>query len=142
MDLTVVVSAAAAVVAVPVFVVLTTRASLGPRWWAPAALALGFAGWSAYAIAEGGPFGFVREHVGTPWETQIWMDLLLMGATAWWLLQPRLRAAGIRPWPWLAAVLATGSIGMLILVARLLLVEARTRRPRTGEDAPARVEAA
>ncbi|MCX6395588.1 MAG: hypothetical protein NTV23_03810 [Propionibacteriales bacterium] len=127
MELSATASAAAAVLAVPAFIVLAVSSLAEPRWRAPAALAGAFSAWSLYAIIDGGLFGFVAEHVGNPWETQILMDLLILGGTAWFLLQPRLRAVGIRPLPWLPLILATGSIGMLLLVARLLRAEAVSR---------------
>ncbi|MCZ4499719.1 MAG: hypothetical protein JWQ74_2272 [Marmoricola sp.] len=134
MDLSTVVSTSAAVVAVPTFVLLATSTGPRTRWLPAALLALAFAGWSLYAIIDGGVLGFIPEHVGNPWETQIWVDLLILGGTAWYLLQPRLRAAGVRPLPWLPLVLATGSIGMLCLVVRLLRAEGAA--PSTVEAAP------
>lgn len=84
-----------------------------------------FAGWSVVAVAGEGAGGFWPEHVGTVWEVQIWMDLLLMASAAWWLVQPRLRATGASPWPWLVVVLGTGSIGMLALLFWVRRAEAR-----------------
>jgi hypothetical protein len=111
MDTTAVASTAAAVIAVPSYAIITVHARpVVARWWLPAVPMAAFAGWTTYAVLDGGPLGFWSEHVGTPWETQIWMDLLLMAGVAWFALQPRLRRHGIRPWPWLLVVLATGSI--------------------------------
>lgn len=123
MDLSTAASAAALVIAVPAFVALSLRAGREPQWRAPLFLAAGFGAWTVYAIVADGPFGFIPEHVGNAWETQIWMDILILGGVGWFLLQPRLKAVGIRPLLWLPLVLATGSIGMLVLLARLLRAE-------------------
>lgn len=130
MDLTLLVSSLAAAAAVGGYLLIAARGPASPgRWWAPAALSAGFAAWSVYAVAEGGPLGFWAEHHGNAWRTQIWMDLLLAVGVAWYLLQPRLRALGARPLPWLVLVVATGSIGLLAVLARVLHGEAVGNRP-------------
>jgi len=132
MDNTTVASTAAAVLAVPSYALIAGNGRpILSRWWLPVLPMAAFAGWTTYAVLDGGPLGFWSEHVGTPWETQIWMDLLLMAGVAWFVLQPRLRQRGIRPWPWLVVVLATGSVGMLALLSRLLYAEA-TDTPSTS----------
>lgn len=134
MDLTLLVSSLAAAVAVTGYVLIALRGPARPaRWWVAALLAAAFAGWSTYAVLDGGPLGFWAEHHGNPWRTQIWMDLLLAVGVAWYLLQPRLRALGVNPLPWLALVVATGSIGLLAVLARLLHGESETApRPRSA----------
>lgn len=108
--------------------VVLTRRSAPPSpdaWKLPAGLSLAFLAWSLAAIAVEGPTGFWPEHTRNMWGNQIWFDLLLGVGTAWALLLPRARAAGMEPWPWLALTLASGSIGLLATVARLLWLEAR-----------------
>ena len=119
------VAGVAATVIVLVLVTERDRTS----WRVPAALSAAFAGWSAYAVAEDGLFGFWPLHTASPWGAQVFLDLLLMAGVAWFALLPRLRAAGLNPWPWLAFVLATGSIGMLATLARLIHAEESTREP-------------
>jgi hypothetical protein len=75
-----------------------------------------------------GPLGFRAEHTGNLWGQQIWFDLLLAAGTAWAALLPQLRAQGMRPAPWLLAVVCTGSIGLLAMVARLLHLRERSAR--------------
>ncbi|MEZ5097841.1 MAG: hypothetical protein R2731_18240 [Nocardioides sp.] len=117
MDLTQTLPPLAAALAVATFVVIVRTAGSPLRhWWLPAAPLVLFTAWSVYAVVAEGPGGFWPEHVGTAWEVQIWMDLLLMACAAWWLVQPRLRSTGSAPWPWLVLVLSTGSIGMLCLL--------------------------
>jgi hypothetical protein len=60
------------------------------------------------------------------WGVQIWLDLLQAALVGFVLLVPRARAQGMRPVPWLLGVAATGSIGLMAMVARVLYLEART----------------
>ena len=106
---------------------LTTAAvvsSAGPRWrrrWVvPASASLAFFAFSAVAVALEGPTGFWPEHTRHLWGNQIWFDLLLGVSVAWYLAAERLRAVGMRPAPWLMFVAATGSIGLLAMLARVL----------------------
>ena len=124
-----VIAAAAAVAFVATGVLVAQRRTLDPRGWvAPAALCASFTAWSVHAVVDGGPLGFWPEHTGNAWEAQIWFDLLLALGVAWYLLQPRLRHHGIAPLPWFALVVATGSIGLLALLARLLYAERSAAR--------------
>lgn len=135
MDLYELVPVLAAVVAVATFVVIARAAGAPPRrWWLPAVPLALFTAWSLSAVVAEGPGGFWPEHIGTAWEVQIWMDLLLMAGAGWWLAQPRLRATGSSPWPWLVLVLATGSIGMLCLLLWVRRAEgaARASIPHEG----------
>ncbi|GAB3261613.1 hypothetical protein GCM10027425_25120 [Alteromonas gracilis] len=126
MELTSIVPVLAGAVALATFAVIVRTSGASVRhWWLPAVPLAFFLGWSVAAIVVEGPGGFWPEHVGTLWEVQIWMDLLLMASAAWWLAQPRLRATGSSPWPWLVLVLATGAIGMLSLLLWIRRAEAR-----------------
>lgn len=128
MELTGLLSLTSAALAVASFIVIA-RSSRPATWWLPAVPLAGFTAWSLVAVIADGPAGFWPEHVGTPWETQIWMDLLLMACAAWWLAQPRLRATGSSPWPWLALVLLTGSIGILCLLLWIRRAESSRAGP-------------
>lgn len=131
-----IVSAAGVVATLAGFVVLAARGgSARLPWQVPAGLAVGFAGWSAYAVADDGLLGFWPLHTQSPWGVQVFLDLLLMAVVAWHLLLPRLAAAGLSPWPWLVLVLSTGSIGMLAALARLLHAEAGGSAGRTHDAA-------
>lgn len=98
-------------------------------WRVPATLGLAFLAWSVAAAAIEGPTGFWPEHTRNLWGNQIWFDLLLAAGTAFCLLLPRARAVGMNPWPWLALVACTGSIGLLAALSRLLWLEARRDSP-------------
>jgi hypothetical protein len=108
------------------FAVMAAGPRLGARaWLIPAALSLLFLILSVDVVVKAGPLGFWTEHLRGPWGAQIWCDLLLAAGTAVALLLPRARAVGMRPVPWMLAVLASGSIGLLAMTARCLFLEAR-----------------
>lgn len=119
------IAVAAAVVFILFLLFETRRSGAPPRhWWGwSALLALLFLGFSLTAVFLEGPLGFWPEHVRHYWGNQIWIDLLLAAGTAWCLLLPRLRGAGMNPWPWLAMVVTTGSVGILATYARLRYLE-------------------
>jgi len=112
-----------------VFVACAIPAATGQivRWQVPAALSAGFFAYSLWPVLTIGPLGFWTEHVRNAWGVQIWFDLLCAFGTAWALLAPRARAEGVSPWPWLALILATGSIGLLAMLAYVLRRESIPR---------------
>jgi uncharacterized membrane protein YhaH (DUF805 family) len=89
-------------------------------WWVPAFFSAAFLAYSLWPILTLGPLGFWPEHVSDLWSVQIFFDLLCSATVAWALLVPRARAVGMGPWPWLALIAATGSIGVLAMLARVL----------------------
>jgi hypothetical protein len=95
----------------------------------PALLSLLFAALSLRAVITEGPLGFWPEHVRNRWGNQIWLDLLLAVSSAWFLAAPEARRRGMRPWPWLVFIVATGSIGLLAFAARLTSLRARDDSP-------------
>jgi len=98
-----------------------------PAWTITLALAAIFAAWSLYAIFEQGLSAVWDEHIRNAWANQIWFDLLLAVGTAFALLLPRARSAGMRPLPWLALVACTGSIGLLAMLCRCQFLESNRR---------------
>lgn len=104
-------------------------AGIGPirRWWVPAILSAAFFAYSLWPIVTLGPLGFWPEHVNDPWSLQIWFDLLCAFGVGWALLVPRARAVGMTPWPWLALIAASGSIGLLAMLAVVLRREDATQ---------------
>lgn len=110
--------------------IMALQPKLGPRsWMIPATLSVIFLALTVDVVAKAGPLGFWNEHLRGPWGAQIWCDLLLAAGTATALLLPRARAVGMRPIPWMLAVLASGSIGLLAMTARCLFLEARLTTP-------------
>ena len=102
-------------------------APLGPTkrglWRVPAALSVLFFAASLLPIASGGVLGFWTEHVRNDWGNQIFVDLLFCAGSAFFLILPRARAVGMNPLLWLLGIGATGSIGLLATLARLLYLE-------------------
>lgn len=121
----------APLIAGALFIVLGIRLAvaeappLAGRWRYPAALSAAFLLYSAYTVSREGPTGFWVEHTRNLWGVQIWFDLLQAALVGFVLLVPRARAQGVRLVPWLVVVAATGSIGLMALVARVLYLEAR-----------------
>ena len=94
-------------------------------WMVPALLSAAFFVYSAYTIATEGPTGFWPVHTQSAWGNQVWFDLLLAAGTAFSLLLPRMRAAGMNVWLWMVTIPATGSVGLLAALARLFYLEER-----------------
>lgn len=92
-------------------------------WRIPAALSALFFAASIFPIVRGGVLGFWTEHVRNDWGNQIFIDLLLCAGCAFFLMLPRARAVGMKPLLWLLGIAATGSIGLLAMLARLLYLE-------------------
>jgi hypothetical protein len=106
-------------------VLKATAAARRPAWLLPAALSAAFLGFSLLAVWREGPTGFWPVHTSSLWGNQVWFDLLLAVWIGWVLILPRARAAGMAALPWAGLVLATGCIGFLAMLARLLWLEAK-----------------
>jgi hypothetical protein len=89
------------------------------EWVLPAGLSVAFLAFSVVAVIVEGPVGFWELHTQNLWGNQIWFDLLLAAGIGWSVMLPRVKAAGMRPLPWLLFVVLTGSVGLLAMVARL-----------------------
>jgi hypothetical protein len=88
-----------------------------------ASLAAGFAAFSAVTIAAEGVFPVILNHTSNLWGVQVWWDLLFSLSVAFFFVLPRARAQGMNLGLWTALVLATASIGLLAMVARLFWLE-------------------
>ena len=106
-------------------VILRARDRRSKAWLLPVCLSAAFFAWSVFALVSEGLSGVWLEHSRNAWGNQIWFDLLLSIGTAWALLLPRARAAGMQAWPWLALIVCTGSVGLLAMFARCLFLENR-----------------
>ena len=117
------------IIALALVALVTVSEGLRPSvgWALAAAICALFLGWSVYTVMAEGPLGFWPNHTRDAWGNQVWFDLLIAVAIAWTLLLPRARAAGMRIWPWLALIAATGCIGLTAMFARLRFLEARPR---------------
>jgi hypothetical protein len=101
-------------------VVVKADRHIQKTWLFPAALSLLFALFSIQAIMTEGLFGFWTEHTRNLWGNQIWLDLLLAVSIGWFLMVPQAKALEMRPIPWFALIVCTGSIGFSAMMARLL----------------------
>ena len=95
------------------------------------ALAAGFAAFSAVTVATEGLAPVVLNHTGNLWGVQVWWDLLFALGVAYFLILPRARAQGMNLPLWTVFILATASIGLLAMAARLFWLE------RAGQGAAA-----
>ncbi|WP_245804498.1 hypothetical protein [Erythrobacter tepidarius] len=94
-----------------------------------AILSAGFAGFTAITIATEGVFPVILNHTANLWGVQVWWDLLFSLGIAFVLILPRARAQGMNLPLWMMLVLATASIGLLAMCARLFWLEAAARKP-------------
>lgn len=117
---------AAAGLALTLFLIATDyRLPARSAWVVPAVLSLAFFGWSVAAGISEGPLGFWVEHTRNLWGNQIWFDLLIAAGTACAFIAPEARRLGMRLPLWLFLVIASGGIGLLAMVSRLLYLRAR-----------------
>jgi hypothetical protein len=119
--------AAAGVVAFMLITALDKSAFRRPACVLPAFLSVLFFAWSASAMIIEGPLNFWAEHTRNMWGNQIWFDLLLAVGIGWFLIGPRAKAVGMNILPWLFLIVCTGSIGFLMMAARLLYLEEKGR---------------
>ena len=132
MPLTSLVPAVAAVLFVVNAMYLARRQYVsGMHWRVPLVLSVAFLAFSLWTIALEGPTGFWPIHTVNLWGNQVWMDLLLAITIGWTLILPRAKAVQMNTGGWLAAIILSGSIAFLVMLGRLLLLEARA-----NSDAP------
>lgn len=128
---------------IAVFVMLlvtqTKAAVAWPAWLLPLAFVVPFVVWTAFAIAKEGPTAFWPAYTGSLWGVQIWYDRLMSVTAAFFLLQNRARAAGMKSEVWVLVVIFTGSIGLMLMLSRTLYFERKLRgsprRAGKGQDA-------
>ena len=119
-----------AVAAVVMLLVTQTKERVSwPAWLVPAAAVVPFALWTGVAVAAEGPFGFLPMLAASDWGLQVWFDRLMSVTAAFFLLQNRARAAGMKSELWVLAVIFTGSIGLLLMLARTVCLERKTAVP-------------
>lgn len=116
-----------AVAAVAMLLVTQTKERISaPAWLIPAVVAVPFAALTVFAVVEEGLFGFLPMLTGSPWGLQVWFDRLMSVTAAFFLLQNRARAAGMKSEVWVLAVIFTGSIGLFLMLARTVHLERKT----------------
>jgi hypothetical protein len=97
-----------------------------------AALAAGFAAFSGITIWAEGLMPVLVNHTSNLWGVQVWWDLLIALTIALFLIAPRARAQGMNLPLWTALILATASIALLAMCARLFWLERQSARLATA----------
>lgn len=110
--------------------VLVRRETIGSAALA-AALAAGFAAYTAVTILTEGVMPVIANHTANLWGVQVWWDLLISVTVALFLIAPRAHAAGMNLPLWTLFVVATASIGLLAMCARLFWLESRAAEQRS-----------
>ena len=116
-----------AIAAVAMLLITQTKERVSaPAWLVPVVIVVPFAVWTGIAIAEEGLFGFVPMLAESHWGLQVWLDRLMCLTAAFFLLQNRARASGMKSEVWVLAVIFTGSIGLFLMLARTVYLERKT----------------
>jgi len=102
-------------------------------WLVPAVVAVPLSGWSVLALAREGPFGFIQSQIGSLWGMLIWYNLLASLGVAFFLLQNRARAAGMKSEIWVLFVAFTAGMGLLVMLARMLYLERQLAEPGSAD---------
>ena len=114
------------VAAIAMLLVTQTKARVAwPAWVVPVLVVVPVAAWTGMAIFRDGLFGFWPLLAGSPWALQVWLDRLMSVAAGFFLLQNRARAIGMKSEVWVLAVIFTGGIGLLLMLARTVYLERR-----------------
>lgn len=96
-------------------------------------LSAAFGTYTAVTIAREGIMTVIVNHTFNMWGVQVWWDLLSALTIAMVLIAPRAKAAGMNLMLWTLFVLATASIGLFAMAARLFWLEqAGAREPATA----------
>ena len=89
--------------------------------------AAAFAGFTGATIYADGIMPVITNHTANLWGTQVWWDLLFAVVLCLFLIAPRARKAGMSLPLWTLFVVATASIGLLAMAARLFWLETQTQ---------------
>lgn len=118
------------IAAIVMLLVTQTKDRVGwPAWLVPAAFGVLIAGWTGFALYTEGLSGLGAVLGSSVWGLQFWTDRLASTAAAFFLLQNRARAAGMKSETWVIAVIFTGSIGLLLMLARTVYLERKADLP-------------
>ena len=117
------------VCAVAAILVALTRPNAPGNAMLAAILSAGFAGFTAITIAAEGVLPVILNHTSNLWGVQVWWDLLFSLGIAYVMILPRARAQGMNLPLWTALILATASIALLAMCARLFWLERADAKP-------------
>lgn len=99
-----------------------------PGWLVPLAVALPLATSAGMAIDREGLSGFWSLVTGSAWGLHLWLDRLMLMAAAFFLLQNRARNAGMKSEVWVLAIIVTGGVGLLLMLACTVYLERQQAR--------------
>ncbi|MHA7818050.1 MAG: hypothetical protein ACX930_00205 [Erythrobacter sp.] len=91
-----------------------------------AMLCAAFTGYTAVQLWSEGPAMFWVNHSQNLTGIQVWWDLIISVLVALFFVVPRARKVGMNVPLWAVAVIATASIGLLAMCARLFWLEQAT----------------
>lgn len=113
-----------AVAAIIMLLVTQTKQRVAwPGWLVPAAMCIAFTVWTGLALAREDVRAVWPILASSFWGVQLWYDFLISLTAAFFLLQNRARAAGMKSEIWVLLVIFTGSIGLLLMLTRTLYLE-------------------
>lgn len=95
-----------------------------------AGLSAAFAGFTAVTIFQDGVMPAWINHTRNLWGVQVWWDLLFAIGIGLFLIMPRARAVKMNLPLWTVFVVATASIGLLAMCARLFWLERTLEKPQ------------
>lgn len=90
-------------------------------------LAVGFGAFTLVTAAQEGAEVLWQNQTTSLWGVQLWLDLLLCALIGFWSILPRARRQGMNVALWTLFVIASLSVGLLAMVARLLWLEGRAQ---------------
>ncbi len=119
--------------------ILANRQIIGSATLA-ASFSAGFAAFTGVTILQDGVLPIWENHTNNLWGVQVWWDLLFAVGIGLFLIAPRARKVGMNMPLWTLFVVATASIGLLAMCARLFWLE-RAAAPQDRETAPPQAKA-
>lgn len=88
--------------------------------------------WSLTVAIGHGPVGFITVALERPWAMQMLVDLGIALFVAWSWLRDDAKTRGIPAWPYIAATVTLGSIGVLAYLIHRELAKPRAVVPATA----------
>ena len=102
-----------------------------PAWLVPVAVVIPFVVLLGLALLDGGFKDFYTTLVENKWGLLLWFDRLMGLTAAYYLLQNRARAAGMKSDLWVIAIAVTGNIALFLMLSRMVYLESQ---PSTEKD--------
>ncbi len=96
-----------------------------PAWLVPVAVVIPFVGLLGLAVLDGGFKDFYTTLVENKWGLLLWFDRLMGLTAAYYLLQNRARAAGMKSDLWVIAIAVTGNIALFLMLSRMVYLESQ-----------------